>query len=193
MIALVRGILISKHPGEAILEAAGVGYRVFVPLSTFEKLPPAGSETILYTSLIVRDDALHLYGFQTLEEKDCFLMLTSVSGVGPKLGLNILSGAKVKDLRTAIESEDITFLSRLPGLGKKTATKIVFELKGKLPAASLEAPSGTSGLFDDALSALINLGYRKADAEAALNRVMPSDSLEVAITASLKLLSKARL
>jgi len=192
MIAYVKGILTSKHPTDATVETGGLGYRVFIPVSAFERLPPVGSEILLHTYLHVREDALQLYGFLTAEDKDFFLKLTDVSGIGPRLALGILSGARVPELRKAIESEDIAFLSRIPGLGKKTATKLVFELRGKLPPADEPASTPASALYEDALSALINLGYRKTDAEAALARLgAPLETLEGAIMGALKLLSRA--
>ncbi len=191
MIAYVKGILTAKHPTEVTVETGGLGYRIFIPISTFERLPSPGNEVLLHTYLHVREDALQLYGFLAAEEKEFFLTLTDVSGIGPRLGLGILSGARVSELRRAIESEDITFLSRIPGLGKKTATKLVFELRGKLPAADEPPPSPASALYDDALSALINLGYRKTDAEAALARLGTLQTLEGAITGALKALSRA--
>ncbi len=191
MIAYIKGILTSKHPSEVLVETGGLGYRVFIPISTFERLPPPGNEILLHTYLHVREDALQLYGFLASEEKDLFLTLTDVSGIGPRLGLGILSGAKVSELRKAIESEDVTFLARIPGLGKKTATKLVFELRGKLPSLDEPPPSPASALYDDALSALVNLGYRKTDAETALARLGTLETLEAAITGALKLLSRA--
>jgi len=191
MIAYVKGILTVKHPGEVVIEAGGIGYQLFIPVSTFERLPPTGNELLLHTYQHVREDALLLYGFLTSEEKDFFLSLTDVSGVGPRLALGILSGAKVSELRNAVESEDITFLSRIPGLGKKTATKLVFELKGKLPLGDSAAPTPASVLYEDALSALVNLGYRRTDSETALAKLGPLDSIEAAITGALKLLSRA--
>jgi len=197
MIALLRGILISKSPDRVVVDVGGVGYLAFIPLSTFEKLPDTGMETLLQTHLHVREDVLQLFGFISPEEKDFFTTLTAVSGVGPKLGLAILSGAKVTDLRKAIESEDVQFLSRIPGLGKKTATKLIFELCGKLPERPEDSGSETSRVFDDALSALINLGYKKAETEAVLRKIMPkhsvdsTDTLESTITKALKTLSSS--
>lgn len=197
MIALLRGTLVLKSPDRIVVDVGGVGYLLFIPLSTFEKLPDTGVETLLHTHLNVREDALQLFGFISPEEKDFFTTLTSVSGVGPKLGLAILSGAKVGDLRKAIETEDVEFLSRMPGLGKKTSTKLIFELRGKLPERleDSESEHETSRVLDDALSALINLGYKKAETEAVLRKVMPKDSidsLEATITKALKTLSSSK-
>ncbi len=197
MIALLRGILISKSPDRVVVDVGGVGYLAFIPLSTFEKLPDTGMETLLQTHLHVREDVLQLFGFISPEEKDFFTTLTAVSGVGPKLGLAILSGAKVGDLRKAIESEDVQFLSRIPGLGKKTATKLIFELRGKLPERPEDSGPETSKIFDDALSALINLGYKKTETEAVLRKIIPkhssdsTDTLESTITKALKTLSSS--
>lgn len=193
MIALLRGTVFSKSPDRVVIDAGGVGYLVHISLSTFEQIPDAGEETLLHTHLHVREDALQLYGFATPDERDYFLTLNGVSGVGPKLALAILSGAKTSELRRAIEFEDVAFLSRLPGLGKKTASKIILELKGKLPATidSGGPAAPVSSVFDDALSALLNLGYKRAEAEAALRMVDPNSPFEAAVTGALKKLSRA--
>jgi Holliday junction DNA helicase RuvA len=196
MIALIRGTVFSKSPDRVVIDAGGVGYLVHISLSTFEHIPDSGAETLLHTHLHVREDALQLYGFATPDERDYFLTLNGVSGVGPKLALAILSGAKTPELRKAIEFEDVAFLSRLPGLGKKTASKIILELKGKLPAPAGSGDIGgpaapVSGVFDDALSALLNLGYKRAEAEAALRMVDPNSPFEAAVTGALKKLSRA--
>lgn len=193
MIALLRGAVFSKSPDRVVIDAGGVGYLVHISLSTFEHIPDAGAETLLHTHLHVREDALQLYGFATPDERDYFLTLNGVSGVGPKLALAILSGAKTSELRRAIEFEDVAFLSRLPGLGKKTASKIILELKGKLPATidSGGPAAPVSSVFDDALSALLNLGYKRAEAEAALRMVDPNSPFEAAVTGALKKLSRA--
>jgi len=193
MIARLTGEIAEKEPDRIVLLLGGLGLDVQIPLSTFEHLPEAGSEVSLETHLHVREDALQLFGFLTRAEKDLFLRLTGVSGIGPKLALGILSSASVDQLRLAIESEDVATLSRLPGLGKKTAGKLILELKGKLPepiSGEAETPSGK--VFDEAVSALLNLGYRKALAEKALRSIPPDASLEEAITGALKALAPSR-
>lgn len=189
MIASIRGILLIKEPGRVVVDVGGVGYMIQVSLPTFENLPETGAETTLLTHLHVREDALQLFGFSTMAEKDLFNMLTTVSGVGPKLALGILSASRVAELRMAIESEDVSALSRLPGLGRKTASKVILELKGKLPESRETLEPGGGGLFDEALSALLNLGYKKSQAESALKAVSPIESLEAAITGALKVLA----
>lgn len=193
MIARLTGQLAEKRADRIVLLLGGFGVDVQVPLSTYEHLPETGAEVSLETHLHVREDALQLFGFLTLEEKDFFLRLTAVSGIGPRLALGILSASAVDRLRLAIESEDVTTLSRLPGLGKKTAGKLILELKGKLPemeSAAGGAPSGA--VAAEALSALLNLGYRKTQAEAALRSISRDASLEEAITGALKVLAPSR-
>lgn len=189
MIASIRGILIHKEPGRVVVDVGGVGYLLQVSLPTFEDLPEAGAETALHTHLHVREDALQLFAFSSMAEKDLFNTLTTVSGVGPKLALGILSASGVGDLRMAIESEDVSALSRLPGLGRKTASKVILELKGKLPESEEALEPGGGRLFEEAMSALLNLGYKKSQAESALKAVSPIESLEKAITGALKILA----
>jgi Holliday junction DNA helicase RuvA len=166
MIGSLRGILLSRKPHELIVEAAGVGYRLFVPLGTLSEMPEEGKGVFLHVHTQVRDDAIDLYGFSSEEEKNIFTTLLKVSGVGPKVALNILSGISHEDFLKAVEIEDIALLSRVPGLGKKTAHRIVLELKGKL---SLREPSHDR-VFEDTLSALVNLGYRKQQALESLEK-----------------------
>lgn len=184
MIALLTGNLVFKAPDRIVLDVAGTGYEISVPLSTFEALPGIGEPAVVHTYLHVREDALQLFGFGTPEEKQVFVSLIGLSGVGPKLALNILSGSPIDQFLAAVESEDVALLSRIPGLGKKTATKIVFEMRGKLPRTGDRVRPK-----DEALSALLNLGYKKATADAALAQVDESLSLEGQITAALKIIS----
>ncbi|MBS1857484.1 MAG: Holliday junction branch migration protein RuvA [Acidobacteria bacterium] len=175
MIALLRGILIEKHPNQAIVEAGGVGYDVAIPVSTFTRLPDPGAEVRLRIHTHVREDALALYGFFTQDEKALFEKLISVSGIGPTLAVKILSGLSATDLILFIRRGEVERLVRIPGVGKKTAERMVLELRDKLPAPAGEetaAPSGgaLSPVDQDVLSALLNLGCARPQAEAAVRK-----------------------
>jgi Holliday junction DNA helicase RuvA len=178
MIAHLRGTLLEKHPNQAIVEAGGVGYDVTVPISTYAALPEAGCEVRLRIHTHVREDVLALFGFLTQDEKFLFERLISISGIGPKLAITVLSGLPVADLITAIRAGAVDRLVRIPGVGKKTAERIVLELREKLPAVPADAaaavePGGRaalSALDQDVLSALINLGCAPAAAEAAVRK-----------------------
>jgi Holliday junction DNA helicase RuvA len=171
MIAHLRGTLLSKHPNQAIVEAHGVGYDVVISVPTFSELPASGAEVALHIHTHVREDALSLFGFLRLAEKHLFEKLLTVSGIGPKLAITILSGMPADEMVGAIRGNDIARLTRIPGIGKKTAERMVLELRDKLPV-----PSGTaeismvtaSPMEEDVLSALVNLGYQRAVAEKAL-------------------------
>lgn len=190
MIGSLRGTLLSKKPHEIIVEASGVGYRLFVPLGTLADMPEEGKGVFLHVHTQVRDDAIDLYGFSSEEEKKTFTTLLKVSGVGPKVALNIISGISHEDFLKAVEAEDIAVLSKIPGLGKKTAHRIVLELKGKL---SLREPS-RSRMFEDTLSALVNLGYRKQQALESLEKAWGKgyDDLEGLLKESLRNLTGAQ-
>jgi len=178
MIAHLRGILLEKHPNQVIVEAGGVGYDVLIPVSTFSALPDAGSEVRLRIHTHVREDALSLFGFFTAEEKSIFEKLISVSGIGPSLAVKVLSGMGTADLIPAIRNGSVEQLVRIPGVGRKTAERMVLELKDKLegigittPAGQAEKPaSALSTLDQDVLSALLNLGCQRAAAEAAVRK-----------------------
>jgi holliday junction DNA helicase RuvA len=178
MIALLRGTLLEKHPNQVIVEAGGVGYDVLIPISTYSALPEAGSEVRLRIHTHVREDALALFGFLTLEEKTIFEKLISVSGIGPSLAIKVLSGMSTADLIPAIRNGSVEHLVRIPGVGRKTAERMVLELKDKLegldatPIPGLAArPAATlSPLEQDVLSALLNLGCNRAAAEAAVRK-----------------------
>ena len=173
MIALLRGTLLEKHPNQAILDVGGVGYDVTVPVSTFARLPEAGSETVLRIHTHVREDALALYGFLTHDERYLFEKLIGVSGIGPGLAVKVLSGMAASDLLNAIRRNELEKLVRIPGVGKKTAERIVLELRDKLPAPPGEqagAPPALSKVDDDVLSALVNLGCLRPAAEAAVRK-----------------------
>ena len=196
MIARLTGKLTTKNPGEVILDVGGVGYQVFIPLSTFYELPERGETLSLQIYTAVRENAIELYGFLTLQEKELFKLLLNVSKIGPKLSQNILSGISSEDLKTAIITGDILKLNAIPGIGRKTAERMILELKDKVPkaqAAGQEVVALPGELLDDALSALLNLGYRRAAAERAVKRAINEAGrdghLEEIIRLSLKYLS----
>jgi Holliday junction DNA helicase RuvA len=175
MIAHLRGTLIEKHPNQAVVEAGGVGYDVAIPISTYSALPDAGREVRLRIHTHVREDALLLFGFATAEEKMLFEKLISVSGIGPKLAITVLSGLATGDLIGAIRAGAADRLVRIPGVGKKTAERIILELREKLPpsaaeAAATPAAATLSTIEQDVLSALLNLGCAAAAAEAAVRK-----------------------
>ncbi|NWF52658.1 MAG: Holliday junction branch migration protein RuvA [Nitrospirae bacterium] len=165
MIGSLRGKIILKKPDSVIIEVNGVGYQVNVPFSILSNLPEEGKEVFLYVYTHIREDVLQLYGFTTEDEKKVFLTLLGITGIGPKMALNILSGISHNDLLHAIEEEDLAMLCRIPGLGKKTAHRLILELREKLPARIMK-----DRVFEDALSALINLGYKKSIAQESLEK-----------------------
>jgi Holliday junction DNA helicase RuvA len=173
MIARLRGTLIEKHPNQAIVEAAGVGYDVTIAVPTYSKLPEVGSQVSLRVYTHVREDALLLYGFLSQDEKALFEKLISVSGIGPKLAITVLSGLPAVELAAAIRRGEVERLVRVPGVGKKTAERIILELREKLPAPEgEEAPpaAAPSAMEQDVLSALQNLGAARPAAEAAVRK-----------------------
>jgi Holliday junction DNA helicase RuvA len=177
MIAQLRGTLLEKHPNQAIVDIQGVGYDVTIPVSTFSALPDAGSEVKLRVHTHVREDAINLFGFVSSEERSLFEKLIGVSGIGPKLAITVLSGLATGDLIAAIRSGQVDRLVRIPGVGKKTAERMVLELKDKLegiggaaaPAAA-EKPAVMNDTERDVLSALMNLGCQRGAAEAAIRK-----------------------
>lgn len=177
MIAALTGRLAHKAPSHVTLDVHGVGYEVFIPLSTFYALPEINESASLSVYTHLREDAIQLYGFVTALEKDSFILLTGISGIGPKLALSVLSALNVPDLVSAIHAGDVEKLASVPGIGKKTAARIALELKDKVerlrvtPSPIPQAVSGPQGrLQDDALSALVNLGYKAADVKEAIKR-----------------------
>jgi Holliday junction DNA helicase RuvA len=171
MIAHLRGTLLAKHPNQAIVETHGVGYDVVITVPTFSEMPAEGSEVALHIHTHVREDALSLYGFLRLGEKHLFEKLLTVSGIGPKLAITILSGMPAEEMVAAIRGSDVARLTRIPGIGKKTAERMVLELRDKLPAAVGAAETSAaqaSPVEEDVISALVNLGYQRAAAEKAL-------------------------
>ena len=198
MIAHLKGKLTHKSPVAIIIDVNGVGYQVFVPLSTFYALPELESEISLGIHTHMREEALKLFGFYTIDEKIIFEKLITINKVGPKLALTILSGMPPADILSTINSNDIVKLSTIPGIGRKTAERLILEMRDKLDGLSLDFvatkdPGPEKGLFDDALSALVNLGYKKSQAELALKKVYAEsaedNSIENLIKDSLNLLS----
>ncbi len=183
MIALLRGTLIEKHPNQAILDVGGVGYDVTIPVSTFSQLPDTGAVVLLRVHTHVREDILALYGFMTLDEKHLFEKLMGVSGIGPGLAVKILSGIVAVDLVNAIRRGEVERLIRIPGVGKKTAERMVLELRDKMPAL-MSDDSGTptapslSQLEEDVMSALLNLGCARPAAETAVRKAKASGAVE---------------
>lgn len=191
MIGRLHGKLIEKNPPQVLVDVGGVGYEVDVPMSTFCNLPAEGSEITLLTHFIVREDAQLLYGFATAAERQTFRALIRISGVGPRIALAVLSGMSAQDLADAIEQGNATLLTRVPGIGKKTAERLVLELKGKL-AGSAFAPAGgaASAAQADITSALMALGYSEREAQASV-RALPADvTVSEGIRLALKTLAR---
>jgi holliday junction DNA helicase RuvA len=174
MIAHLRGRLLAKHPNQAIVETTGIGYDVTITVPTFSDLPAVGSEVSLHIHTHVREDLIALYGFLRQSEKVLFEKLISVSGIGPKLAITILSGMASDEMVSAIRGNDVTRLTRIPGIGKKTAERMVLELRDKMPQqvpGETEPAQVLNAVEEDVLSALMNLGYQRATAEKALASV----------------------
>ncbi|MEJ2323677.1 MAG: Holliday junction branch migration protein RuvA [Nitrospirota bacterium] len=187
MIGSVRGRLIVKRPDEVVVEAAGVGYQVLVGAKTLSELPDEGREVFVHIYTHLKDDAIELFGFATDDEKRVFKTLLGVSGIGPRVALSIVSSLPHDDFLKAVESEDIALLTKVPGLGKKTAHRLVLELRGKLPRK--EQPRDRA--FEDTVSALVNLGYKKSDALGAVEKAYNKGhaEIEALIRESLKVLT----
>ena len=187
MIGFLSGKILEKEANTVIVDVGGVGYEVTIPLSTFYELGEIGSDTSLRIFTHVREDALQLFGFKTVRERDLYLKLISVQGIGAKSGITMLSGMSADEIVTAIRTNNLARLTSIPGVGKKTAERMVVELKDKIADlssgdAAAAAVTGTSGdtdsVFDDALSALVNLGYQRNSAEKAL-QAAANDGAEI--------------
>ena len=203
MIAQLSGKLIHKEPNSAIIDIGGVGYEVIIPLSTFYELGEAGSDVSLKVHTHVREDALQLFGFWTPREKELFLKLTSVSGVGPKLGITMLSGMPAAELITAITNNDLVKLTSIPGVGRKTAERVVVELREKLATMAVESReadrvaarelgAGETAVRDDTIAALMALGYPKAISERAVSFALREEgerTIEAVLKRALRRLS----
>jgi Holliday junction DNA helicase RuvA len=199
MIAQLRGKVLEKHPNQVIVEAGGVGYDVLIPVSTFSSLPDVGMEVQLRIHTHVREDALALFGFYSADEKTLFEKLIAVSGIGPKLAITVLSGLPTADLIAAIRNSYVEHLVRIPGVGKKTAERMVLELRDKMEgiagggpvAAAAHTPAGAlNDMEQDVLSALVNLGCNRPAAEAAIRKAkttVPSGEFEPLFRRSLEL------
>jgi Holliday junction DNA helicase RuvA len=198
LIALISGRLAVKDPGgTVIVDTVSVGYRLFVSLNTLMGLPDVGEELVLHTVTVVRDDAMHLYGFGDTQERGLFNLLVQVKGIGPKVALSLLGGLKPADLKNAISREDAAWISTVPGVGRKTAERIVLELKDKVVPAGEDPAAVVAGVdeqvISDVVSALANLGYPIAQGKKAVKKVLEKDDrpedFDAIIRESLKELS----
>jgi Holliday junction DNA helicase RuvA len=206
MIAHLSGTLLSKHATSVILDVGGVGYEVNIPLSTFYDLGDIGATVQLRIYTHVREDALQLFGFKTARERELFLRIISVSGIGPKLGITLMSGMSADEMIESIRTNNLARLTLIPGIGRKTAERLVIELREKMAALATggveddtqrvqtgPAPTSEDGVRSDALSALVNLGYQRSSAEKAIEAVMretPELSVESVLRSSLRKLAR---
>ncbi|HMT08456.1 MAG TPA: Holliday junction branch migration protein RuvA [Pyrinomonadaceae bacterium] len=199
MIAHLTGKILEKDTDRVVIDVGGVGYEVGIPLSTYYELGEIGADVSLRIHTHVREDAIQLFGFQTARERDLYLLLISVQGVGAKSGVTLLSGMSSDDIVLAIRSGNITKLTSIPGVGKKTAERLIVELRDKVASietgktASVSLPTSDNEVVDDALSALVNLGYQKAAAEKALQQAMKEGSeltVQKLLRSSLQILAK---
>ncbi len=197
MIAQLRGTLLDKRPNQVLVDVGGVGYQVHIPLSTYYSLEDLHSTVTLLVHTHLRDDGISLYGFLSSREKQCFELLIGASGVGPVLAMKILSGMNVEELVPAIRSGDLAALTRIPGVGKKTAERIVVELRDKLAAMethSAPRPPSPEGPAEEVISALVNLGYEERDAKKAVEEAKHDAGTEFndLLKASLQRLAPSR-
>ena len=191
MIGRIVGTVVEKNFPQVVVDCHGLGYEVDVPMSTFYPLPGAGEPVTLFTHLVVREDAHLLFGFLTLAERSAFRQLLKISGVGPKVALAVLSGLSVDDLAAAVQAEDSGRLTKIPGIGKKTAERLVLELRDKLPKTLTTVRSEASGAAGgDVLNALLALGYNEREAQAAIKQLPADLQLADAIRQALKLLAR---
>lgn len=176
MITFLKGTLTELSPTNITVDVNGIGHEILIPLSTFDKLPKIDSECKILTYLHVREDILQLYGFMTHEEKDMFKLLISISGIGPKMALTILSGMTVDTLKNAIAAGDTDLLTETPGIGKKTAQRIIVELKERVGGITIKTiksiPKGKETLLKDAINALMNLGYKQQSSQKAIEKAL---------------------
>lgn len=192
MIGSIRGRLLEKNPPQILVETNGVGYEIDVPMSTLYNLPDTGAEVFLYTHYVVREDAELLFGFSTKAERSLFRLLIRISGIGPKIALSILSGISASILAQAVSQAEPGLLTRIPGVGKKTAERIVLELKGKIDTVvgSADSQTPTSGAKADIISALVSLGYSEREALQAVKGLAADVTVNDGIREALKALSK---
>ena len=190
MIGRIQGIVVEKNFPQVIVSCNGVGYEIDVPMSTFYPLPRAGEEVTLLTHLVVREDAHLLFGFLTLAERAAFRQLLRISGVGPKVALSVLSGMSVDELTAAVSTGDAARLTKVPGIGKKTAERLVLELRDKLPKVSMAVRAEGRAAGGDVVNALLGLGYNDREAQAAVKELPADLQLADAIRHALRLLAK---
>ncbi len=199
MIAHLSGKILEKEIDRVVIDVGGVGYEVGIPLSTYYELGEVGSDISLRIHTNVREDAIQLFGFKTARERDLYLQLISVQGVGARSGVTLLSGMSADEIILAVRSGNITKLTSIPGVGKKTAERLIVELRDKVVSIGSESttsaslPAGENAVVDDALSALVNLGYQKASAEKALQQAMKEGaelSVQKLLRSSLQILAK---
>ena len=192
MIAQIKGILLGIEHQTALIDVSGVGYEVECPISTLCELPPVGQMVTLLTHFVVREDAQLLYGFFTPGDRESFRILIKISGVGPKLAIGILSGLSGDDLARAVECDDLATLTRLPGIGKKTAERLLVELRGRMSSSGQAQATSAKSPVEDAVLGLIALGYKESEARKAINAISidPDTTPEGLIRASLKKMLK---
>ena len=189
----IRGRMISKSPTHIIIESAGIGYFINIPLSTYDKIPDQGDAKV-FTQMFIREELMTMFGFATIDERAIFKLLISISGIGPKIALSILSGSPLNDFKEAIIKEDVNTIKKIKGIGKKTAERIVLELKGSMKDVSQQQGSNEEktkdNLIEDTVMALVSLGYVRASAEKAVENALKSfnseDGIEALVRLSLK-------
>ncbi len=193
MIGRLTGILLEKNPPQILVDVQGVAYEIDVPMSTFYNLPERQDKVILHTQLIVREDAQLLYGFLTTDERITFRLLLKISGVGPRMALSVLSGLSLADLSEAVSNKEVGRLTKIPGVGKKTAERLLLELQGKFDAAGMDAAKSTftASAGDDVANALLGLGYSSKEADWAAKQLPKDTGVSEGIRQALKLLSKS--
>lgn len=190
MIACLNGLLLEKTPPFIVLDCAGVGYELEVPMSTFYQLPELGAKLTLLTHMVVREDAQLLYGFATKQEKDTFRQLLKINGVGAKSALAILSGMSIDDLTEAVANQDVALMTRVPGVGKKTAERLLLELKGKFEVSHASVAGEPKSSKQDVLNALLALGYNEREASASVKSLEKDIGVSEGIKLALQWLSK---
>jgi Holliday junction DNA helicase RuvA len=191
MIGRLTGILVEKNPPQVLLDVQGVAYEVDVPMSTFFNLPALHEQVALHTHLVVREDAHLLFGFGSVEERAAFRQLLKISGVGPKLALAVLSGLSLADLADAVARKETGRLIKIPGVGKKTAERLLLELQGKLEGVAPAAKGAAASASGDVLNALLALGYSEREADWAAKQLPPEVGVSEGIRQALKLLSRS--
>jgi Holliday junction DNA helicase RuvA len=191
VIGRIAGKLVAKHPPQILIDVHGVGYELDVPMSTLYQLPGTGTDVSLLTHLLIREDAHHLYGFATESERSLFRQLLKISGIGARTALAVLSGMSVSDLRDAVSRQEGARLTRIPGIGKKTAERLLLELKDKLDIAVVEVRAEGEGAGNDVVNALLALGYSDKEAQFAVKNLESGLTVTEGIRQALKALSKA--